>query len=95
MIFPENRVPPRIKSGAGFFGIMLYPFDPLVGCRGGGANWPGCGAGAKVGCALAGVIGCGPAAGCAFDFGLDFAAAWVSDGFFFAVLAPAAALCGS
>ena len=88
MIFPENRVP--------LFGIMLYPFDPLVGCRGGGANWPGCGAGAKVGCALAGVIGCGPAtAGCAFDFGLDFAAAWVSDGFFFAVLAPAAALCGS
>src|SRR5262249_2252714 len=24
MIFPENRFPPRIKSGAGFFGIMLY-----------------------------------------------------------------------
>jgi len=24
MIFSENRVPPRIKSGAGFFGIMLY-----------------------------------------------------------------------
>ena len=24
MIFPENRYPPRIKSGAGFFGIMLY-----------------------------------------------------------------------
>jgi hypothetical protein len=23
MIFSENRVPPRIKSGAGFFGIML------------------------------------------------------------------------
>jgi hypothetical protein len=22
MIFPENRYPPRIKSGAGFFGIM-------------------------------------------------------------------------
>jgi hypothetical protein len=24
MIFSENRWPPRIKSGAGFFGIMLY-----------------------------------------------------------------------
>ena len=24
MIFSENRHPPRIKSGAGFFGIMLY-----------------------------------------------------------------------
>jgi hypothetical protein len=24
MIFPENRYPPRIKSGAGFFGIMRY-----------------------------------------------------------------------
>jgi hypothetical protein len=24
MIFSENRCPPRIKSGAGFFGIMLY-----------------------------------------------------------------------
>jgi len=24
MIFSENRVPPRIKSGAGFFGIMLF-----------------------------------------------------------------------
>jgi len=23
MIFPENRYPPRIASGAGFFGIML------------------------------------------------------------------------
>ena len=23
MIFSENRLPPRIKSGAGFFGIML------------------------------------------------------------------------
>ena len=23
MIFSENRCPPRIKSGAGFFGIML------------------------------------------------------------------------
>jgi hypothetical protein len=23
-IFPENRYPPRIKSGAGFFGIMLW-----------------------------------------------------------------------
>jgi len=23
MIFSENRSPPRIKSGAGFFGIML------------------------------------------------------------------------
>ena len=23
MIFCENRFPPRIKSGAGFFGIML------------------------------------------------------------------------
>ena len=25
MIFSENRYPPRIKSGAGFFGIMLWP----------------------------------------------------------------------
>jgi len=24
MIFSENRYPPRIKCGAGFFGIMLY-----------------------------------------------------------------------
>ena len=24
MIFSENRYPPRIKSGAGFFGIMRY-----------------------------------------------------------------------
>jgi hypothetical protein len=24
MTFSENRYPPRIKSGAGFFGIMLY-----------------------------------------------------------------------
>jgi hypothetical protein len=24
MIFSENRYPPRIKPGAGFFGIMLY-----------------------------------------------------------------------
>jgi hypothetical protein len=24
MIFSDNRYPPRIKSGAGFFGIMLY-----------------------------------------------------------------------
>ena len=24
MIFSENRCPPRNKSGAGFFGIMLY-----------------------------------------------------------------------
>jgi hypothetical protein len=23
MIFPENRSPPRIKSEAGFFGVML------------------------------------------------------------------------
>jgi hypothetical protein len=26
MIFSENRYPPRIKSGAGFFGIMLYRY---------------------------------------------------------------------
>jgi hypothetical protein len=26
MIFSENRYPPRIKSGAGFFGIMLWTF---------------------------------------------------------------------
>ena len=26
MILSENRFPPRIKSGAGFFGIMLYQF---------------------------------------------------------------------
>ena len=24
MILSENRFPPRIKCGAGFFGIMLY-----------------------------------------------------------------------
>ena len=24
MILPENRFPPLIKSGASFFGIMLY-----------------------------------------------------------------------
>jgi len=24
MIFSENRLPPRIKSGEGFFRIMLY-----------------------------------------------------------------------
>jgi hypothetical protein len=24
MIFSENRYPPRITSGASFFGIMLY-----------------------------------------------------------------------
>jgi hypothetical protein len=24
MIFSQSRVPPRIKSGAGFFGIMLF-----------------------------------------------------------------------
>src|SRR5438445_10851413 len=29
MIFSENRYPPRIKSGAGFFGIMLQPFTAL------------------------------------------------------------------
>ena len=27
MIFSENRYPPRIKSGASFFGIMLYTDD--------------------------------------------------------------------
>jgi hypothetical protein len=26
MIYSENRFPPRIKSGAGFFGIMLEGF---------------------------------------------------------------------
>ena len=25
--FSENRCPPRIKCGAGFFGIMLYPLS--------------------------------------------------------------------
>jgi hypothetical protein len=29
MIFSENRYPPRIKSGAGFFGIMLYEAKKL------------------------------------------------------------------
>jgi hypothetical protein len=28
MIFSENRYPPRIKCGAGFFGIMLYAGAP-------------------------------------------------------------------
>jgi hypothetical protein len=27
MVFSENRHPHRIKSGAGFFGIMLLSFD--------------------------------------------------------------------
>jgi hypothetical protein len=31
MIFSENRYPPRIKSGAGFFGITLYLHATLVG----------------------------------------------------------------
>jgi hypothetical protein len=31
MIFSENRLPPRIASGAGSFGIMLYM---LYGPRG-------------------------------------------------------------
>ena len=30
MIFLENRFPPRIKSGAGFFGIMLYRLAPAI-----------------------------------------------------------------
>jgi hypothetical protein len=30
MIFSENRYPPRIKSGAGFFGIMLEDYDWLM-----------------------------------------------------------------
>jgi hypothetical protein len=29
MIFSENRFPPRIKSGAGFFGIMLQTSRPI------------------------------------------------------------------
>ena len=87
MIFHENRLP--------VFGMMLYPFVPAAGC-GGGANWPDGGAGAKVGCVLAGVIGWAPIAdGCAF--GLDFEAAFISPGagFFFTVLALTAAPCGS
>jgi len=43
MIFSENRYPPRIKSGAGFFGIMLWNpacdrtgrFAPGSGSQGG------------------------------------------------------------
>ena len=27
MIFSENRYPPWIKSGVGFFGVMLWPTD--------------------------------------------------------------------
>jgi hypothetical protein len=30
MIYSENRFPPRIKSGAGFFGIMLEEFGSGV-----------------------------------------------------------------
>jgi hypothetical protein len=30
MIFPENRYPPRIKSGAGFFGIILYGIPAIA-----------------------------------------------------------------
>jgi hypothetical protein len=30
MIFSENRYPSRIKSGTGFFGIMLW-FTPVWG----------------------------------------------------------------
>jgi hypothetical protein len=33
MIFSENRYPPRIKSGAGFFGIMRWRLRP-------GAHFP-------------------------------------------------------
>jgi hypothetical protein len=29
MIFSENRYPPRIKSGAGFFGIMLLEWSMI------------------------------------------------------------------
>jgi hypothetical protein len=28
MIFSDNRFPSRIKSGTGFFGIMLYEVKP-------------------------------------------------------------------
>ena len=30
MIFSENRLPPRIKSAAGFFGIMPYFFEIMA-----------------------------------------------------------------
>ena len=30
LIFSKNRRPPRIKSGAGFFGIMLYSASPRM-----------------------------------------------------------------
>src|SRR5208282_3081350 len=33
MIFSENRFPPRIKSGAGFFGIMLWMAQALAEFR--------------------------------------------------------------
>jgi hypothetical protein len=31
MIFSENRYPPRIESGARFFGTMLYPCTGVTG----------------------------------------------------------------
>src|SRR5262245_16678813 len=33
MIFSENRCTPRIKSGAGFFGIMLKMKSATIGCE--------------------------------------------------------------
>ncbi len=42
MIFSENRFPPQIESGAGFFGIMLYdrPLPAFAGtsCAGDGKS---------------------------------------------------------
>ena len=39
MIFSENRCPPRIKSGAGFFGIMLWALMGKIDAeRGSGAQ---------------------------------------------------------
>jgi hypothetical protein len=31
--FAENRFPSRIRSGAGFFGAMLYDMNPKSGNR--------------------------------------------------------------
>jgi hypothetical protein len=38
MIFSENRCPPRIASGAGFFGIMLHFFAQISTAGGAGVS---------------------------------------------------------
>jgi hypothetical protein len=40
MIFSENQYPPRIKSGAGFFGIMLKLSQSAPSAQGGARRRP-------------------------------------------------------